>query len=193
MTVTLPSLSAGSAAAAYSAAVVNAAINQQKTNGENVLNGVQGFYAQKWLNDTKTLASDILDLTGKPRALVIDTEGAASTDNLSTISNGTAYQQLWIKAANAGRVITLKHNVGNIKLNGLTDITLSSQGWILLFYDGTQWSDVAAPPAQAFAINTARTVMGCKRHQRDDQQYPRNLPTFDADFGTAQQCGRGLG
>jgi len=163
MTITLPSLSAGSAAGAYSAAVVNAAINQQKTNAENIVNGIQGFEALLWVNSTATLATDTLSLSGKPRALVIDTEASGATDNLSTISNGTAYQQLWIKAANAGRVITVKHNVGNIKLWGAADVTLNSTNWLQLFYDGTQWSDVFIPPAaptQGFVINTARTVLG---------------------------------
>ena len=163
MTVTLPSISAGSAAAAYSAVTANAAITQQKTNLENIINGVQGIDALLWNNSTATLASDTLSLTGKPSVLVIDTEGSASTDNLSTISNGTAYRQVWLKAANAGRVITVKHNVGNIKLNGGADIVLSSQAWLLLFYDGTQWSDVSIPPVTptlGMTINAPRTVLG---------------------------------
>ena len=163
MTITLPSVSAGSAAAAYSAATVNAAITQQKTNIENVINGIQGIDALLWNNSTATLASDTLSLTGKPRVLVIDTEASGATDNLSTISNGTAYQQLFLKAANAGRVITVKHNVGNIKLWGGADVVLNSTNWLQLFYDGTQWSDVFIPPTlptQAMVINTARTVLG---------------------------------
>ena len=163
MTVTLPSLSAGAMGSAFSAAVVNAAINQQKKNAENVINGITGVDALLWNNSTATLASDTLSLTGKPRVLVIDTEAAGATDNLSTISNGTAYQQVWLKAANAGRVITVKHNVGNIKLNGGADVTLSSAAWLMLFYDGTQWTDTFVPyvmPTQAVAINTARTVLG---------------------------------
>jgi hypothetical protein len=166
MTITLPSLSAGSAAGAYSAAVVNAAISQQKTNMENIVNGIQGFDALLWNNSTATLATDTLNLSGKPRALVIDTQASGATDDLSTISNGTAYQQLWIKAANVGRVITVKHNVGNIKLWGAADVVLNSTNWLQLFYDGTQWSDVffSLPtyvlPTQAMVINTARTVLG---------------------------------
>lgn len=147
MTIVLPSLSAGSSGQAYSAATVNAAINQQKTNIENVVNGIQGFDALLWNNGTATLASDTLSLASKPRALVIDTEGAAATDNLSTISNGTAYQQIWLKATNSGRVITVKHNVGNIKLWSGLDFVLSANAWLMLFYDGTQWTDVAIAPS----------------------------------------------
>jgi len=158
MTIVLPSLSAGSSGQAYSAATVNAAINQQKTNIENVVNGIQGFDALLWNNGTATLASDTLSLASKPRALVIDTEGAAATDNLSTISNGTAYQQIWLKATNSGRVITVKHNVGNIKLWSGNDMALSSTTWLMLFYDGTQWTDIAlAPNLQAIV---PRTLVG---------------------------------
>ena len=157
MTITLPSLSAGSALAAYSAAAVNAAINQQKTNLENVLNGLQGFDAQLWNHSTATLASDTLSLTNMPRVLVIDTEAGAASDNLSTISNGTAYQPLFLRAANAGHVITIKHNVGNIKLNGGVDVILSASAWLLLFYDGSQYSDVFVPPSTSVPTQVCDT------------------------------------
>ena len=163
MTVRLPRLKIISSGDAFSAAGVNAAVTRQKINIENVINGVQGVDALLWNNSTATLASDTLSLTGKPRVLVIDTEASGATDNLSTISNGTAYQQLFLKAANAGRVITVKHNVGNIKLWSGADVVLNSTNWLQLFYDGTQWSDVFIPPTlntPAIAINTARTVLG---------------------------------
>ena len=161
MSIVLPSLSAGSSGAANSIAAVNAAINQQKTNIENVVNGIQGFDALLWNNSTATLATDTLSLTSKPRVIVLDTEGAAATDNLSTISNGTAYQMLWLKAANAGRVITVKHNVGNIKLTGSGDLVLSNTTWLMLFYDGTQWTDATIPsqPKRATLFHDEATVI----------------------------------
>lgn len=162
MTITLPSMKVLAPGVPFSAAAVNAAIRQQRVNLQNIVNGVTGFEKLTWVNSAATLATDTLDLTSKTRVVVVDTEGAAATDNLSTISNGTAYQTLWLKAADVGRVITVKHGVGNIKLWSAVDGTLSSTNWLQLFYDGTQWSDGALPVTypQNFVINTARTVLG---------------------------------
>lgn len=145
MTIALTITNLASPATLVNAADVTSPDAELLAYINNLLNGTQAFDAQLWTNSTATLATDTLSLASKPRVLVVDTEAAGATDDLSTISNGTAYQQLWIKAANAGRVITVKHNVGNIKLNGSADVTLSSTAWLLLFYDGTQWTDVFIP------------------------------------------------
>ena len=164
MTITLPSMKVLAPGVPFSAAAVNAAIRQQRVNLQNIVNGVTGFEKLTWVNSAATLATDTLSLTGKTGVVVVDTEASGATDNLSTISNGTAYQMVWLKAANAGRVITVKHNVGNIQLWNAADVVLSSTNWLQLFYDGTQWSDAGGgpytPPTPAFVVNTARTVLG---------------------------------
>ena len=124
-------------------------------------NGVKGFDILKFYKNTATLATDTLALavSNMTRYVVVDTEGAAATDNLSTISGGSDGQLLYLIAANAARVITVKHNVGNIKLWGGADVTLAADKVLKLFYNGTNWSDVYIP-ANAVQINTSRTALG---------------------------------
>lgn len=123
-------------------------------------NGVKGFDILKFYKNTATLASDTLALAvaNMTRYVVVDTEGAAATDNLSTISGGSDGQVLYLIAANAGRVITAKHNVGNIKFSAGTDWVLSADKVTKLFYNGSNWSDEGA--ALATQVNTQRTVLG---------------------------------
>lgn len=65
---------------------------------------------------------------------------------LDTISGGQDYQILVLQAA-VGETITVEHNAGgiyqdgNIYLNSEQDFTLTGDKSLLLFYDGTNWSD----------------------------------------------------
>lgn len=70
----------------------------------------------------------------------IDTEGDAPTDDLDTISGGTARQLLLIRAENTARTIIVKHGTGNIYTINGTDITLdTTEKALLLYNDGTKW------------------------------------------------------
>lgn len=66
----------------------------------------------------------------------VDTEGSAATDDLDTINGGYPYQRLIIFASSAARTIVIKHNTGNILLDGSTDKTLdNSVDMIELMYE----------------------------------------------------------
>lgn len=66
----------------------------------------------------------------------IDTEGLAATDDLETISGGSAGDVLYLNSANNARVITIKHNVGNIKTISNTDYVLDARRKVVqLFYN----------------------------------------------------------
>jgi len=153
---------AATALAGLTSANVNAADAALLQLINDYKNGVKGFDILKFYKNTATLASDTLALAvaNMTRYVVVDTEGAAATDNLSTISGGSDGQVLYLIAANAGRVITLKHNVGNIKLWGGVDVALAADKVTKLFYNGTNWSDVYIPAGAALVINTSRTVLG---------------------------------
>lgn len=72
--------------------------------------------------------------------MVIDTEAAAATDDLDTITGGTAGDVLRITSANNARDITITHLTGNIFLRDGADITLiRTEDSITLVFDGTQW------------------------------------------------------
>src|SRR5687768_16098812 len=69
---------------------------------------------------TLTIASDAISIT-KSRH-VIDTQGGGATDDLSTISGFAAGDMLFIQTVSAARVVTIKHNVGNIYIFAGVDI-----------------------------------------------------------------------
>lgn len=73
----------------------------------------------------------------------IDTEADAASDDLDTISGGTANELIWIRANNTARTVVVKHATGNIYLRGAADISLdSTEKGLMLFYDGTNWIEV---------------------------------------------------
>ena len=71
-----------------------------------------------------TIATDTVTLTNNSSSYVLDTEGAAASDNLSTISGGQEGQIIFIYSAADARNIIIKHNTGNIFNPYATDITL---------------------------------------------------------------------
>ena len=70
----------------------------------------------------------------------IDTQNNADSDELDTISGGSAYDLLFIRARHTDRTVVVKHGTGNIYLPGGYDITLDNTEKILmLFRDGSNW------------------------------------------------------
>ena len=75
----------------------------------------------------------------------IDTEADAATDDLDTINGGVFGNIVLLKAANVARTVVVKHNTGNIKLNGGADFSLDgAYHWIMLSFDANStWVEVA--------------------------------------------------
>lgn len=73
---------------------------------------------------------------------VVDTEGQASSDELTTITGGQIGDILFLRQANSARDITIKHGVGNIFTFDGTDIVLgnSFSAVVLLNTGGTSWT-----------------------------------------------------
>ncbi len=91
----------------------------------------------------------------------VDTAAAAATDDLDTITGTNMYAGgfLWLRAANTARTVVLKHGVDNIVCQS-GDISLDSTDmWVLLFYDGTNYIElfVARDPGRTIA-DTAVTL-----------------------------------
>lgn len=86
-----------------------------------------------------TLSGDAF--TFATSAVVLDTEDSDPTDDLATIANGGTLKMLLIRSTSPDRVITVKHNVGNIlTLDGATDIDLDDPTKLLLLvYIGSYW------------------------------------------------------
>lgn len=88
-----------------------------------------------------TIASGVVTLTNNSSSYVIDTEGAAATDDLDTINGGQDGQIIYIRSAADARNVVIKHNTGNIwnpQNNNATtrDITLDlTTDFVVLRYD----------------------------------------------------------
>jgi hypothetical protein len=84
-----------------------------------------------------TIATGAITVTQSQHA--VDTEADAASDDLDTISGGTAGDVLYLVGANAARVVTLKHGTGNITSSTTADVVLPAAGFVELYYDGTNW------------------------------------------------------
>jgi hypothetical protein len=105
---------------------------------------------------TLTIASGVITPTQNWH--VVDTEGAAATDDLTNIgSTDTADGfPLFIRQANDARDITIKHNTGNIKCPGAVDIALTDSTQILLLiYDATlEYWLASVSPSNVVLLNS---------------------------------------
>ena len=89
-----------------------------------------------------TLASDAFTVGTTSGAYAVAPQ-TGSDDNLATISGAQA-GQLIVLTTTSTNVITVKHNTGNIKLNGATDFYLTANKSLALIYDGTSFHDLGA-------------------------------------------------
>lgn len=89
---------------------------------------------------TVTIASGAITATRS--YVAVDTESAASTDDLASISGGQEGDLLILKAAHDARTVVLKDGSGNLQLSG--DFSLDSvHDRILLQCGGSQWLEVS--------------------------------------------------
>jgi len=120
------------------AADVSIPVSNLKTAVEDTLNGIQQFDQVRLNSGDLTIASDAITITKSLH--YVDTEAAASTDNLATINGGSAGDILVIAAKNTAHDVVVKHGTGNIYLDGATDVTLDDDKKIIIFvYNGTNW------------------------------------------------------
>lgn len=93
---------------------------------------------------TLVIASDAI--TVKRSYHKVDTEASAATDDLSTINGGVDGMRLVLQSVANARDVTLKNGIGNMRLQGGTDFTLTRvSDTIELIYNGTQseWNEVS--------------------------------------------------
>lgn len=98
------------------------------------------------LRSALTISAGVITLTnGKVQFVLADTESAAATDDLDTLSAGNDYHCVTLHTANSARDIVVKHNTGNILLTGAVDFTLSNTADTLtLLYRSaiSKWTEV---------------------------------------------------
>jgi hypothetical protein len=97
---------------------------------------------------TLTVASGAVVATRSNHAL--DTEGAAATDDLDTITATglTDGFVLVLRPANVAHVVTVKDGTGNLLLNGDCALTATDRTLTLIF-DGTNWRELARSAANS--------------------------------------------
>lgn len=77
----------------------------------------------------------------------VDTYEDAASDNLDTITNTNTLSWIVLRAENDGRTVVVRHNQGNIWLQGGSDVSLDDiEDGIMLFWDtvNSKWFDIAA-------------------------------------------------
>jgi len=81
---------------------------------------------------------------GNASLMVIDTESAAATDDLDTITGGVDGQRIILRTFSSSRDVTVKHNTGNILLDGAADKTLDSvRDVIELVFFASYWHQMS--------------------------------------------------
>ncbi len=89
----------------------------------------------------------------------IDTEAAAATDDLDTISGGAAGDRLTIVAANTARTVVIRHiggGTGNIRTYNASSISLDeTYKPVELIFDGTNWLVIGVIGGSATATKYA--------------------------------------
>jgi len=89
--------------------------------------------------NTATISSGAIAYTGT--YMVVDTEGAAASDDLDTITGGTLGDRLLLQATASGQDVVLKDGTGNIALNLNLDVTLQKIHGdnVEFIYNGSTW------------------------------------------------------
>jgi len=90
-----------------------------------------------------TIVSGVIIIT--QTCHTVDTEGDAANDDLDTINGGTEGNVIILRAENDARTVVIRHNTGNIWLQGKADISLDDiRDAIILAYDGIKWIGISS-------------------------------------------------
>lgn len=139
--------------AALAVATINSPLGQLDSTLSAFLAGTQGITQLNFGEDTTLTIATVSSLgtvTKTQSRHLIDTEAAAASDDLDTISGGNEGDLILLQIANSARVVTIKHNTGNIYLRAKTDLLLNDTRVVLtLLWDGVRWVEVGG-----YRINT---------------------------------------
>ena len=92
------------------------------------------------LETALTIATGAVTLTNNSSSYVLDTEGAAATDDLDTINGGQEGQIIYLRQSNDARDIRITNGVGNIVIPYGSNLSLTAtSGWAAFRYNGTNW------------------------------------------------------
>jgi hypothetical protein len=103
----------------------------------NAIDGTTAITQLRLGTSALTIAAGAVTVTRSRHT--VDTEGGAAADDLDTINGGTDGDMLEISLANAARVVTIRHNVGNIRTVSGGNIVMEANQVVQLRYLGTVW------------------------------------------------------
>jgi len=137
-----------STGAAANASTINSPLGQLDSTITTILSGGTAFSQINVGTDTTLTISSGAITVSKTRHLV-DTEGSASSDDLTDISGGSEGDILILQCANASRAVVVKHNASKIFLAQQADITLNNvyMALPLLNVGSNVWVQIQTPPA----------------------------------------------
>lgn len=124
---------------------LDSAIDTATTNLNNLKAGADGF-SQLSLTTSTTLTISSGQITVTRSRHLVDTEASASWDDLDTIDGGVAGDVLVLQSVTSARVVVVRHNTGNIFLNGMDVYLDRPRKALTLLHDGTQWVLIGDPP-----------------------------------------------
>lgn len=131
--------------------------------------------------------------------LIVDTEGAAATDDLTNITqtNTDDGQCVMLRCASSARVVVIKHaagGTGQITLKTSGDFTLAdtARHWLLLKRVGTVWLEVARFPSADHAPVLPKTAPYTTTVSDRGQPIDCTANTFTVTLLPAVSAGRGF-
>ena len=122
------------------AATLNRFFECDKNNreGENFLNGRRLLAAPEYTIDAGSIT------IGDDDFIQIDTEAAAATDDLTTITATYDWHRIAITAASSSRTVVLRDGIGNLALNGDFSLTHGTDRIELIYKAGNaKWAEVS--------------------------------------------------
>lgn len=129
------------AGADVNVASVNVPLGQLDSAISGLQSGATSFNQLNLGTDTTVNISGGIIAITKSRHLV-ETEASAASDDVDTITGGVEGDVLMLQCVSASRVVTLKHNTGNIWFRDGADRSLYDvYQTIVLIFDGFKWTD----------------------------------------------------
>jgi hypothetical protein len=90
---------------------------------------------------------------------IVDTEGAAASDILDTITGGISStwggELIIIRNANSSRVVQVQDGAGIILADSVDHYLKTTESYIMLWYDGTAWREILPGPGRLATIEFA--------------------------------------
>jgi len=116
-------------------------ITHLNKSGNTLIAGTGGITAMYSIDTSQTIATGAITVYGSG-VYTVDTESAAASDDLDTISGGQFDDEIVLQAASSSRDVVAKDGTGNLVLAG--DFTMDNvQDKLLLRYDGTNWNEIS--------------------------------------------------